>query len=292
MAESGDVHYSQSYLKLDELVCHDPTAFGVAIIIANDYDNDRCKKKKLESIKGPMKDAIKAEKVFKSLNTTCYTLLNCTSPQIIEALQAAASYPYPGTYEWIVVMFSGHGKCFVDSGCQESELSLLYAQNGKTISVQFIVDLFQPKSSSLNGKIPKLFFIDACRGKEETDSVLVSRGETNQCLQIHIPRGGKTLETLRLPSECNTLVGYSTLPRKIAYEADNGGLWMSFLLDRLEKQDNSVVEILTEVNGDVVQHYQDIDGKMQMPKYHSTLLHSVCFKRSVQVKGIQQYFNA
>ena len=36
---------------------------------------------------------------------------------------------------------------------------------------------------------------------------------------------------------------------------------------------------------DVVQHYQDIDGKMQMPKYHSTLLHSVCFKRSIHCKA-------
>ena len=271
MAESRDVSHSQSYIELGELVCSNPGALGIAIIIANDYDNKTCKELKLKTLEGPFKDARKAESVFRSFHTICYTLVNRTACQTMQALLAAASYPYPDTFKWIVFIFSGHG---------QSELAL-YAQDGSTILIQVIIDLFQPESTPQNGNIPKLFFIDACRGNEETNTVLVSRGEKGGA---PIPRGGKTLETLRLPTKCNTLVGYSTLPRKIAYEADNGGLWMSFLLDRLEKQDNSVVEILTEVNGDVVQHCQDVKDKMQAPEYRSTLLQNVWFKKEVEAR--------
>lgn len=280
MAESKDVPHSQSYIELEKLVCSNPGALGIAIIIANDYDNEKCKELKIKKIEGPFKDAQKAELVFRSFHTICYTLVNRTAHQTMQALLAAASYPYPDTYKWIVFIFSGHG---------QSELAL-YAQDGSTIRIQVIIDLFQPESTPQNGNIPKLFFIDACRGNEETDTVLVPRGETDDA---PIPRGGETLEILRLPSKCNTLVGYSTLPHKLAYEADNGGLWMSFLLDRIKQQDNSVVEILTEVNGDIVQHYQDVEGKMQAPEYRSTLLQNVWFKKeveSIEKKGIDHTF--
>ena len=52
-------------------------------------------------------------------------------------------------------------------------------QDGKTVDTdENIVKPFLPKSTRKIGNLPKLFFIDACRGKEDIDPVRGSGKET------------------------------------------------------------------------------------------------------------------
>lgn len=245
-----------------------PEAVGVAIIIANDYST--CKA--LNTIQGPIDDASKAEAVFRSLKTVCHHVRNQNAARTIAACQFVASYEYPhDKFKWIIIVFSGHGNN-----------ETIIAQDGSNIPVQTIIDLFKHPP---NLSIPKFFFFDACRGIELTESHLVPRGPEI----VHMnPRGGELLsEVIRLPEGCNMLIAFSTLPRKYAYEQrSSGGLWLSKLLDRLPNDDSSITDILNEVNKDVVDHFQPMNGLMQQPEYRSTLLGKINFKRDA---GIMDY---
>ena len=240
---------------------------GLAIIVANDYKTFTSYKRPLD---GPLQDANKAQATFESLNAECVTVINASAAELIAKCSSLGSRPHPKKFKWIVFVFSGHG---------END-DMIVAQDGVNVRVQELVNLFQSQPSL----IPKIFLFDACRGNETTNTVIVPRGsvDTNNGM---VERGGKPLNTLKLPEYCNILVAFSTLPRKKAYEF-KGGLWLSQLLDRLATQNSSVTDILNEVNSDVISFYQDMEGFMQQPQYTSTLLGNVFFTQANDDSGI------
>lgn len=250
-----------------------PDAIGIALILANDYNCSNAAMKGYVPLEGPLKDAQVAENVFSSLGTVCYTKLNASAGITMEACKAVASYVYQSPMKWIVVIFSGHG---------ESNEEIV-GQNGERIKVQKIIDYYDPISISYNARIPKVLLFDACRGKEVTEAVLVSRGEHSTLHGGHqTPRGGTLCDSFRMPARGNMLIAYSTQPNTKAFECKgSGGLWLSTLLERIRVDDLSISDILNNVHEDVVHKYKDKD-LMQLPEHKSTLMGGVHFLREAK----------
>lgn len=254
---------------LERLVSSKPDAIGIALVIANDY---RDQPNHLRCLAGPHKDAAKAVSVFESLGTLVYEVLNATAEELRRSCQAVAEFNYNPKFQWIVVVFSGHGK-------SDGEI---WGQDGNPIGVQAIVSLFQPECSVQNACIPKIFLFDMCRGEEILESVLVARG-------------GSIIKPEVLPKIGNMLIAYSALPNTRAFESKDGGIWLSRVLKHISEDENSICEILNDVNKEVNEAYQDPNYKdastgrqaVQQPEQISTLLGNVYFLKEAK----SRFFN-
>ena len=247
----------------DEIVERHPSAAGLAILIGNDYKQTE----ELGYLEGPKNDLDKADEVFSSFGGVCVRLWNKSAGEIgITIRKAASCTKYTSSYKWIVIIISGHGT-----------QNAYFANNGQPVYLKdAIIDPFQPMNAPINAKLVKLIFIDACRGIGETNPVFVPRGQNS--------KGGKAIETMCFPPEGNVLVAYSTLPQKRSYELSDikGGLWISKVLARLESTpEQSVLNILTMVNKDILHHYQDRkeSQSIQQSILHSTLMEPFKFER-------------
>jgi hypothetical protein len=237
--------------ELNELLSKSTGALGIALIVTNDYRTSSN-----ATLEGTLKDATKAQNVFESLNTICYMKHNSTASQMFDAVCAVASCScYPDAFKWIVFIFSGHGDNQVIKG-----------QDGQKVRISNILEMFQPSQNRVAAKIPKILLFDTCRGDGITRSTLV-------------PKGGQVCESIRVPENGNMLVGYSTLPHCMSYESGKeGGIWTSFLLNRLGRDECSINDVLTETNGDIIKYFQNKEVEIQQPECHSTLWSTVNLK--------------
>ncbi|XP_019854399.1 PREDICTED: caspase-3-like isoform X2 [Amphimedon queenslandica] len=256
--------------EVERLVSSKPDALGIALIIANDYQNQP---NNLRYIAGPHKDATKAVSVFESLGTVVYKVLNATAEEMRRSCQAVAQFHYNRKFQWIVVVFSGHGKAD----------GVILGQDGNPIGVQLIVSLFQPECSVQNACIPKIFLFDMCRGEEILGSVLV-------------PRGGSIIKPEVLPKIGNMLIAFSTLSNTRAFESEEGGVWLSRVLKHIGQDENSICDILNDVNKEVNEAYQDPNYKdagtgkqaVQQPEQISTLHGNVYFLKEAKSRFFNQ----
>ena len=136
------------------------------------------------------------------------------------------------------------------------------------ISLEEIL-LYFKKSDELLGK-PKLFFIQACRGKEaqiEDDS------------SDHIRR-------LCPPESSDILIAHSTIEGEVSYrDILNGSWFIQTLMKQFKEhaQSSHVMDIMTVVNEDIAG--SELQGKRQMPIQVSTLTKFVYFKMATVPKG-------
>lgn len=235
-------------------------ARGLAILIGNCYEKQPHGLSKLD---GPSKDIENATRVFCGLGGEIRVVKNESAEEIKRVIRYEASREsYPESYEWIVVVFTGHGK---ELGVYGNDGELIYLERD-------VIDPFQPKNARLIAKIPKLFFIDACRGSETTQPILVPRGPDSED-SVRLSRGGHGIDALKFPSEGNYLIAFSTFPRTKSFESREGGVWISKLLKTLEIEvDTSVYDILHLVSNDIHKEYQKVGMEVQQPVIESTLL--------------------
>lgn len=230
-----------------QVIQENQTANGLAVIISNSYDDCRT----LETLSGTKTDGERMKCSFQMLNFSTYHQHNLPKGATMELLHHVVDHRrFPSSYKRIVFVFSGHG------GADHK----LYTGDGETVKVSDILSAFLPERAPLNGSIPKLFFIDACRGKKANAGVMV-------------PRSGKEIETLVIPEQGNFLVAYSTLPDYLSYEERaKGGIWITVLAEKLCHRDASIHDILTEVNKELLNKYQkpSYAGFMQQPEFLST----------------------
>ncbi len=235
------------------------TAAGLAILIGNSHQHQPEPTYILyEPIVGPKKDIEHAKNVFSGcFGAACFIVEDKPAAEVKSIIKfAAKGIDYPPSYKFIVLMFSGHGREFD-----------LIANDAKPINIENeVVKPFQPASSKETARMPKLIFLDTCRGSEATQPILV-------------PRGGNPLETEYFPEKSNILVAYSTLPKKQCYEIQGqGGVWINRVLTRLKSDDSSVTDVLQNVNADMHEQY-DPKTSMQQPELKSTLLGAFKFNR-------------
>ena len=162
----------------------------------------------------------------------------------------------------IAFVFSGNG-----------DENIIYAHDG-AVGTNQVYEPLQPKNAPHLADIPKLFFIDACRGTID-DKGIVARGK------IVLPRK---------PSYGNYILAYSTMPSMHAYETEeDGGLWMNIVSKELRTSHKSVLDALTDVNGELLKefhcrHYTSC----QQPVLESTVHETVKLLEEAEELGKNQ----
>ena len=238
---------------LDELVKSKPSANGLAIIIGNETS---CKPEH-DPLSGTIKDLEAARDTFESLIFTTVPIWNASAREIIDIVQAASRYNYPSCYRRLAFVFSGHG-----------DANYIYAYDSAVPLQTHVFDPWMPKKSPNLASVPKLFFLDACRGDAVDQGIFTPSGP--------IPKGAG-----RAPSVGNYLLANSTLPTMKAFEKPfAGGYWMQHLARELRLDRNinqSLTDILVRVNHLLIDelqnsHYENI----QQPVFESTL-HEVIY---------------
>ena len=219
-------------------------ARGLAVVVANETSSET--RVAPERLLGAGRDLARMREVFSKLKFVTICMLNATAKEIKDVVKAVAKFgSYPESYRRIAFTFSGHG----DESCIHTR--------SERVSLEDIVTPLQPMHAPHLASIPKLFFIDACRGNQH-DLGVMSRGATEQ----------------RRPSYGNTLVAHSTLVHCKAFEiSKSGGVWMKEVGEKLCTVRKSVLDVLTEVNAQLMESYKhpNYEHVIQQPVVHSTL---------------------
>ena len=248
-----------------ETIQGQPEANGLALIITNDY----CDCHGLDTLSGTREDGERMYQAFQHLKFATHWETNVTSSRLEQLIYDATHYEYYShdqlrNYKCIAFVFSGHG-------CKKEHI---YMQDGKTVDTdENIVKPFLPKSTRKIGNLPKLFFIDACRGKEDIEPVVVPRGSGKETEPKAVERGVTEEQDSRVTPEGNYLIAYSTMPEHKSYELQGkGGIWMTTLTDKLCTSHDSIEDILTMVNEEMMEKYQKAgQPPMQQPERRSRL---------------------
>ena len=238
-----------STVRIQETISTKPNANGLAVIISNDHKGGSGN---LKELPGTRSDAASMKSTLdKSLNFAVHHEHNVSLRTLRSLLTTVAGRGYPPSYRRVIIVFTGHGT-----------KGLLYTNDEKTVKIDEMLTTFSPDRARNIGNIPKLFFIDACRGDEGTKSALVPRGE----------KGATLAETVSVPNESNFLVAFATLSNCKSYETRMGGTWMTMLAEQL-KQNASICDILTFVNKELMKSYQAChkDTPLQQPEFISRL---------------------
>jgi len=245
-----------------------PEANGLALILCNDYITTR-PSFNLTQLPGAITDGRKMKSSFTKLNYATLLECNLSMQGVVDILREIARHNcYPRTYRRIVVVFSGHGT----SGQQ------LYANDGKTFIIRDMVTILSPKQAPHLGSTPKLFFIDACRGNLKDQGIYIPKGEVVVPEEVPVPKGGHVLDSIRVPSEGNCLVAYSTLPEHLSFECTSeGGMWMSCLARKIVTINKTVTDILIDVNQELIEKFNYGLKENQQPEYISQLNELVNF---------------
>ena len=237
-------------MDFQEVLAEFPDAIGLAIVLSNDYQYTH-----LIPLTGTHTDTRRMNATLKELRYAVVCKHNLTKMQIISLITEAIGISFPVNIRRIIFFFAGHG----------TGGNFLYTQEGDKLKLDVLIKMFLADNSPHLVDIPKLFFIDACRGNS------INRGHV--IAPMITTRGGKSVDTVRLPSEGNYLLAYSTMPNHQSYEVKGkGGVWTTSLSEKLLTTDASILDVLTEVNVDIIESYQEFwCSYTQQPELHSRL---------------------
>nr|CAL36107.1 caspase-like protease [Suberites domuncula] len=286
-------------LCLQQVLAQNAKGYGLAIIITNDYR----RAPDLSALTETHNDGKRIADVFRELNYAVFHMYNVSEHQLDQLLyEATQKSTYPRCYQSIVVVYSGHGSIQVIN--DQNSLTFLYTQDCFQYPIKEIVKCFMPSYSPKIGAMPKVFLIDACLGDKQmyTEAVTVpkSGGAEVRGLAMVSDKGGKEVPTIDVPPEGNYIVAHSTSVGYQSYEIKgSGGVWIKRLAEkiRFKGRDESVMNILTEVSGELLQLYQNPSYRMAMAqpyalcKLHGTLYFvpqqaGIVRQRSKEMKGI------
>ena len=241
-----------------------PTSKGLAIIITNDYDFPGSRYKALS---GTFKDGERLKKAFEALKFDVYWKRNKNQEYIQQLWREINSFDFEPVkhYKCIAFAFSGHGE-------PEGLEGKLIMQDGTKIDIceDFISPVLPGKAPKI-GDVPKIFFIDACRGDDVMETVdaprqVTDKGSPNGSSSAS-QKGCHEIELRRLPKEANFLVTYSTLP---GYRSNDyvgkGSLWLEILARHLQVNPASIENLLTDVNTELLAHYETNKLEFQQPE--------------------------
>ena len=239
-----------------------PDGNGLAIIISNDYKGTR-----MAELTETHKDGEKMAIVFQELKYDIAHFKNVKAEKLYQLLrEATQSIKYPDRYRCIVLVFSGHGSC--DPACR---LTYLFTQDCQKVLIKDIVTPFEPKSSPSTATLPKVFLLDACLGDNDMymEAVTVAKGVGE--IRELCEKGATPVITMDLPPEGNYILAHSTSIGYRSFEIkSSGGVWINALAEQIRKQrcNESVTNILTSVNCELLKLYQHPSYKKAMTQPH------------------------
>ena len=255
-------------MSLPELARRNPSSHGLALIISNDYEDTE------KFLAGTEKDGERMKTAFERLGIATIWRHNVRWAELKELLRGAAQLdPRKTMFETISFFFAGHGD------------TKTIAMEDDPMDLQEVVKAFSPPKARWLGDIPKLFFIDACRGEDIITSYPAPAVHRGSCSRLQEPYPRPRI--IFTPKEGNILMAFSTLPSYVARDSTNGSKWTELLADELCKSTEEINEVLRQVRSDFRDLQQDtahVEG-VQLPETRSTLCKRVIlnkFKREPQ----------
>lgn len=111
-----------------------------------------------------------------------------------------------------------NGDCFVFCVLTHGKFGAIYSSDDALIPIQEIMSHFTAQQCPGLVNKPKLFFIQACQGKEIQSSVLIEADAINP--ELILP----SLED-SIPNEADFLLGLSTVPGYVSFRHRREGSW-------------------------------------------------------------------
>lgn len=167
-----------------------------------------------------------------------------------ELSQYLAEYDGETSDKVIIFAFSGHG----------TDSDRIVTSDADLISLG--EEIVQPLVSNSSLKIPKLFFIDACRGNQE----LKAKSGDKQSKSIHdVAKSFKK-------NEGNFRIEYATIPDHVSYSGTDESKWMPVLARALREEDDSFQNVVAKANKKVhdrvpTQQCESVDRLNMGPLY-------------------------
>ena len=205
---------------------------GLAVIVTNEYNNYPD-----DQLPGMETDGQAMEDAFESLGFATLWKRNISSEDMKVLVKSVVKYfqDNPPTEHYVVAfVFSGHG----------NEGDLLYGEDGRNVHLNS--EIVEPLAAEhAIGNIPKLFFIDACRGESELKPVVRLRRKSAREL---------------ITAKGNYYVAYSTIPKHVAYASDDpnsGSPWMQILAKNLKESEESISNIMETTSKELWGMYEN-----------------------------------
>ena len=225
---------------------------GLAVIITNDYIESP-----LNALKGTTADGDKMQKAFHQFFRFDYLRAkNLPAEDMTNFIQEVANCSSLQSKKCIVFVFSGHG----------GEYGSLYGQDGETVdTIDDILLPFDPQMAPDLENIPKLFFIDACRGDVDTKTGRKGKWSGKGSI-IDASKGGEGGR----PLSGGYIVGYATMSGYRSYlrsDSEAGSVWMPLVADELQRDPKrDVLHVLLDVNKRLKEEF-DLAVK-RIPDFH------------------------
>ncbi|XP_076089316.1 uncharacterized protein LOC143059664 [Mytilus galloprovincialis] len=246
---------------------------GLAIIINNQHfhkiRNDP-QSKEMPARTGTEKDAEKLDYIWRKLDFEV-RLFNDVDSTRMTQIMVETGFEDHSKYDCLVVSILTHGV-----------LGHVYGADGRIVRINQLTSCFSGRRCpSLAGK-PKLFFIQACQGREKQEGHAIetdaggSMPDEGQDLNVDRPRE-------LIPDEADFLLGYATVPGYVSYRSRSQGSWyinkLSQNLDKYAYQ-HDLLSILIKVNEEVGRATANIDNGAykQIPAPMFTLRKRIIFR--------------
>ncbi|XP_008941675.1 PREDICTED: caspase-10 [Merops nubicus] len=247
---------------------------GFCLIINNvNFDKD------LPERKGSCKDAEELKQVFTWLGLDVVTYKNLTSQEILEVMQT-----------WQNLQDHKDRDCFICCILSHGESGAVYGKDEELVPIRTIMSHFTAKQCSHLAEKPKLFFIQACQGKEIQCPVYVEADARVLDLSS-VQHSVSPFESI--PEEADFLLGMATIDGYVSFRHVQQGAWyiqaLCSKLQLLVPRGEDILSILTEVNEDVSRRVDRLGTKKQMPQPAYTLRRKFVFPIPRDPPPSQQY---
>nr|XP_026691379.1 caspase-3 [Ciona intestinalis] len=175
--------------------------------------------------------------------------------------------------------------CAILTHGEEDEM--VYAKDDSMKLKTLISRVSATECPSLAGK-PKLFFVQACRGKEISQPAICTTAclKRQQVQSDSIPDVDSE-ETPKIPAEADILVAYSTQPGQVSVRNEyTGSVFVQTMCAALKQRGGELelVQLLTRVNRNIALTFETnmcspkFDKKKQMPSIVSQLTAELYFR--------------
>ena len=180
---------------------------------------------------------------------------DCSASQIRDIFDEVSTRDH-SKYDSFVSCLLSHGA--------EGEI---YGSDGAKVDITELVIKFNAESCKLLGNKPKMFFVQACRGREKDKGTMVCADSVEE-------------DSILVPDEEDVYIGYATPPGKVAWRDTQHGSWYISELCRALCTHATHAHLLCmvqEVNEKVGVNYSTRSGNKQAPEYVTQLRKDVYF---------------
>ncbi|KFM11181.1 Caspase-10, partial [Aptenodytes forsteri] len=232
-------------------------------LVINNVNFDRS----LQERKGSCKDAGELKRVFTWLGLDVRTYTDLTSQEIKDLMRT-----------WQHLQHHKDSDCFICCILSHGESGAIYGKDEELVSIRMIMSHFTAKQCPQLAEKPKLFFIQACQGKEIQCPVYVEA-------DAQIPDLSSVQQSISpsesIPEEADFLLGMATIDGYVSFRHVQQGTWyiqaLCSKLQLLVPRGEDILSILTEVNEDVGRRVDRLGTKKQMPQPAYTLRRKFIF---------------